>query len=256
MDPYASRPSIEQLLAGTPLEAAIHQPDPGPTSGRDLLGEVRNQLALYVPYHTDVWHDVAAAGMGVRSDYVALVAAQRLRIQVRHDAARPADLAGIDPAAAAGPIYGAFPDTAGVIVVCPDGELSSVAIDPFDTELLIETPAGAQVPPRLRRAVLPLADTVRSYLDDLAPSLDASVDPAALAVADVDTAQIARSAADRAVEAVAAAGRRARIVPKQVTWSALGQRERDAISELVVDALGGLDHRALASRIAALGEAA
>src|SRR5919106_575832 len=169
IDPYASRPSLEQLLAGTPLEAALDASrlgtggeggreraggrgsggegehewagGRGPEPGDDLLGRIRDQLTLYAPFHIDIWPDNAAAAIGINSDFVAFVSAQRLRIQIRDDV-EPSGLVSLDPAAVAGPLYGAFPDTAGVVVVYPDDELSSVAIDPFDTEPYIEAPAG------------------------------------------------------------------------------------------------------------------
>jgi hypothetical protein len=168
----------------------------------------------------------------------------------------PLALASLDPAAVAGPIFGAFPDTAGVIVVHPDDELSSVAIDPFDTEHCIETPAGTVAPPATHRPVMSLVDTVRAYLDEIAPALDTTAALDALPAAEVDSAGIARAAAIRAVERVILDGRRAKIDAKQVIWSDLGEPEIDAISDLVLDAIAGLDSATLESRINALAEAA
>ena len=282
IDPYASRPSLEQLLAGTPLETALDasrfgaerqragEPGPagegqrqraggwgpGPGEGEHMLGRIREQLALYAPFHVDIWPDSAAAAVGVDSDLVALVSAQRLRIRIRTDVDGPLALASLDPAAVAGPLFGAFPDTAGVIVVYPDDELSSVAIDPFDTEHCIETPAGTVAPPATHRPVMPLIDTVRGYLDEIAPALDTTVGLDALPAAEVDSATIARGAATRAVERVILDGRRAKINAKQVTWSGLGEPEIHAISDLVLDAIAGLDPATLESRINALADAA
>jgi hypothetical protein len=256
IDPYASRPSLEQLLAGTPLETALDASRFDAEPGEDMLGRIRDQLSLYAPFHVDIWPDNAAAGIGIHSDYVALVSAQRLRIQIRDDVDGPSRLASLDPAAVAGPLYGAFPDTAGVIVVYPDGELSSVAIDPFDTEHCIEAPAGTVARPTTYRPVLPLADTVRAYLDEIAPALDTTIGSDVMRADDVDPAAIARDAASRAVERVVRDGRRAKISAKQATWSDLGEAEVDAISDLVLDAVAGLDHAALESRINALAEAA
>lgn len=177
IDPYASRPSLEQLLAGTPLETALEAHDVDPRD--DLLHRIRDRLTLYAPFHVDVWPDNAAAAIGIGSDFVALVSAQRLRIQIRSDV-EPSRLASLDPAAVAGPLYGAFPDTAGVIVVHPGDELSSIAVDPFDTEPYIETPAGTVARPVMHRPIMPLEDTVRAYLDEIAPALDTTVDLAAM----------------------------------------------------------------------------
>jgi hypothetical protein len=254
IDPYASRPSLEQLLAGTPLETALEAStlwDPG-----NVLGRIRDQLTRYAPFHVDIWPDNAAAAIGIDSDFVALISAQRLRIKVRNDVAEPSRLAALDPAAVAGPLYGAFPDTAGVIVVYPDDELSSVAIDPFDTEHCIEAPAGTVSRPATHRPVLPLADTVRAYLDEIAPALDTTVGLDVMRGEEVDPAGIARDAASRAVERIVRNGRRAKISAKRATWSGLGQPEIDAISDLVLASIAGLDHASLESRINALADAA
>jgi hypothetical protein len=267
IDPYASRPSLEHLLAGTPLETALDASRFGGErqraggwgpegEGEHLLGRIREQLTLFAPFHVDIWPDDAAAAIGIDSDFVALVSAQRLRIQVLADVDGPLALASLDPAAVAGPIFGAFPDTAGVIVVHPDDELSSVAIDPFDTEHCIETPAGTVAPPATHRPVMSLVDTVRAYLDEIAPALDTTAALDALPAAEVDSAGIARAAAIRAVERVILDGRRAKIDAKQVIWSDLGEPEIDAISDLVLDAIAGLDSATLESRINALAEAA
>ena len=253
IDPYASRPSLEQLLAGTPLETAL---DASRFNTDDTRERIREQLTLYAPFHVDIWPDDAASAIGIDSDFVALVSAQRLRIQVLTDVDGPFALASLDPAAVAGPLFGAFPDTAGVIVVYPDDGLSSVAIDPFDTEHCIETPAGTVAPPATHRPVMPLVDTVRAYLDEIAPALDTTAALDALPAAEVDTAGIARAAATRAVQRVILDGRRAKIDAKQVTWSDLGEPEIDAIGDLVLDAIAGLDSATLESRINALADAA
>lgn len=252
IDPYASRPSLEQLLAGTPLETALEAHDVDPRD--DLLHRIRDRLTLYAPFHVDVWPDNAAAAIGIGSDFVALVSAQRLRIQIRSDV-EPSRLASLDPAAVAGPLYGAFPDTAGVIVVHPGDELSSIAVDPFDTEPYIETPAGTVARPVMHRPIMPLEDTVRAYLDEIAPALDTTVDLAAMRADDVDPAAVARDAARRAVEHIVQDGRRAKIDAKRATWSDIGEPEIDAIGELVLDAITGLDHATLESRVDALAGA-
>jgi len=58
------------------------------------------------------------------------------------------------------------------------------------------------------------------------------------------------------VQRVILDGRRAKIDAKQVTWSDLGEPEIDAIGDLVLDAIAGLDSATLESRINALADAA
>lgn len=258
INPYASRPSLEHLLAGTPLEDVLHaEPVPADRSPAELLDEIRTQLALYSPLHADVWKDEAADASAVRSTFVVLIGSQRFRIQVRSDIPNAAALARLDPAEAAGPVYGRFPDTAGVIVLYPDDDLSSLAIDPFDPEYCIETPAGTVERPSVHRPVMPLADTVRSYLDEIAPTLDATVDADVVFDSDVDTTELARAVAMQAIESVVNDGRRARIDAKQNAWSALGEHEVDEITNVVLDALaGGLSETDIVERITALCDAA
>jgi hypothetical protein len=107
----------------------------------------------------------------------------------------------------------------------------------------------------MHRPIMPLEDTVRAYLDEIAPALDTTVDLAAMRADDVDPAAVARDAARRAVEHIVQDGRRAKIDAKRATWSDIGEPEIDAIGELVLDAITGLDHATLESRVDALAGA-
>lgn len=258
INPYASPPSLEQLLAGTPLEHALQ----GETvavevSEGELLRQVRAQLDLYSPFHASVWRDLAAETSDVRSDFVALIGPHRLRIQVRDDLEDVQALAALDPADAAGAVYGRFPDTAGVIVMYPDEDLSSVAIDPFDPEYCIEIPGGSLERPVIHRPILPFESTVRLYLEEVAPSLDATAERAAIFEEDLDPADLALEVATQAVNSVIDEGRRARIDIKKNTWSALGQAEITAINGTILAALADeLTEAELIERITDLGDAA
>jgi hypothetical protein len=175
---------------------------------------------------------------------------------VRPELTSAHDLADIDPAASAGPVYGAFPDTAGVIIVVLDEDLSSVVIDPFETELCIQTPSGSLTAPSTHRAVLPLADAVRSYIDELAPSLEPALGVELVAAEDVDVEAVARAAAATAVDAVIVDGNRAKIDAKRTTWSALGALEIEAITDMTIEAMRGADPEHIARRVEELTEAA
>ena len=86
--------------------------------------------------------------------------------------------------------------------------------------------------------------------------LDTTVGLDAMRADEVDPAVVARDVASRAVQRVAQDGRRAKIEAKRVTWSDLGAPEIDAISDLVLGAIAGLDPAALESRIDDLADAA
>jgi hypothetical protein len=257
IDPYASRPSIERLLADTEFEPVLRAGAVDASADRDLLDDVRRQITVYTSYPVSVWHDADAAAIGIKSDLVALVAANRLRIQFRSDLRGPGDLSGLDPSAVAGPIYGAFPDTAGVIVVFPDDDLSSIAIDPFDTEYCIQTPGGTLERPSTHRPILALADTVRSYVDELVPQLETNVGFDMHAAEQIDPLRVARAAATAAIEATVRDGTRAKIDAKRSTWSALGPAEVGVIADIVSDAMqGSIDAGTLAARVDELTDAA
>ena len=253
IDPYASRPSIEELLADTPYEEAL-----GAASSRELAAGLDEQIVAQLAHlSARVFADRAATGIpGVRSDCVVLVQGVRLRVQVHEELSGPAQLASLDVSEAAGPIYGRFPDTAGVVLLYPDGDLSSVIVDPFDLEYCIETPSGTVGSPGTRRVVMPLRDAVQSYLEEVAPTLDVLPGPSA-PPDPFDLAVLAQQVAAAAVRAVASEGTRARIAAKRDTWSALGDAEIEAITQLVLAGMNlPLSREALEERISAVADAA
>lgn len=257
IDPYASRPSLERLLADTEFEPVLQAGALDAAVDRDLVDDVRRQITVYTSYPVSVWRDADAAAIGVESDLVALVAAHRLRIQFRSDLRGPEDLSGLDPSAVAGPIYGAFTDTAGVIVVFPDDDLSSIAIDPLDIEYCIQTPGGTLEHPSTQRPVLALADTIRSYVDELVPHLETGVGFDMNAAEQVDPLMVAQTAATAAIDTTVNDGTRAKIDAKRSTWSALGPAEVEFVADIVSDAMrGSIDAEALAARVEELTDAA
>ena len=159
-------------------------------------------------------------------------------MQFRDDISTPTKLANVDPQAAAGPIYGRFRDTAGVILVLGDPELSSVPIGPFDTDNYIGAPDGLLHAPRITRPVLPLFDTLRAYVDEVAPDLAADVDP--IAPSAIDVPAITHSAAIAASDAVIAEGKRSRTEAKKDTWSKFGDTgEVEVVAEIAADVMSG-----------------
>jgi hypothetical protein len=260
IDPYASRPSLERLLADTPFQDQLGGHAHAATVAHgEVLEKMRNQLAVLGGDRFEVVHDVAGSSpSAVRSDFLILSGPIRLRVQVRHDVHEAADLAELDPSEAAGPVYGRFPDTAGVLLVFPDEDLSSVAVDPFDPEYCIETPSGTSAPPRTHRRVMPLADTLRSYLDEIMPALDLSAPSDSAQLAHLDVSLVASNIAASVLSDVADEGKRARIDAKRETWTTLGAVQSNAVSRVIIDALDGrLDEAALQVAIdAAATEAA
>lgn len=212
INPYQSRPSFRALVAGTEFETALAPPvNVGLT-----VDTIRTDVVSSLGSASDPIVDGAAQNEGIRSDAVIRYGTLRIRVQFRDDIATPAGLALLDPRAAAGPVFGRFPETPAIVLVIGDEELSSVAIDPFDTEEFIGTPDGHQYPPRITRPVLPLFDALRRLIDELAPDLtvdDFDSDHPSIELAEIINAECAAACA-----AVINEGKKARTDAKKETW--------------------------------------
>ncbi|MGE0304275.1 MAG: hypothetical protein AB7L13_08780 [Acidimicrobiia bacterium] len=218
IDVYRSRPSVDMLLAGTEFESWLSPQD---TAGLSI-DAIRNDVVDALGSLAEPVADGAAEIEGVRSDAVVRFDALRIRIQFRDDLATTTDLTRIDPRSAAGPVFGRFPETAALVVVLGDRELSSVAIDPYDTEEFIGTPDGAVYPPRVTRPVLPLRDTLRRLVDELAPDLTVGdIDEDHV---HVDLDAIIQAECTTAHAAVVSEGGKARIDAKKATWHGFDQQ--------------------------------
>jgi hypothetical protein len=222
LDPYSSPPSLDSVLAGTPFEGSLERDLP---IDDDVLDLVRSELGAYA----SVVRDVDASERGLAGDFVLRVEGQRLRVVV---VAASTALTADRAVASAHALFGAFPDTCGVLLVHPNAEMSSIAIDPFDAAECIVVPSGMVERPRARRPVLPLADSLRLYMEFIAPDLSDSSGP--LERRELDAAELARAAAKRSVEAIAADGRRARIPAKKEAWGSFGDAQTTALAALVL----------------------
>jgi hypothetical protein len=212
VDFYRSPPPLDAVLAGSDLEDRI---EPPVTVGLSIDG-IRVDVVSSLGSESEPIIDAAAQAEGIRSDAVVRFGALRIRIQFRDDVPTVADLGRIDPRSAAGPVLGRFPETAAVVVVIGDDDRSSVAIDPYDTEEFIGTPDGRTYPPRITRPILPLYDTLRRLVDELAPDL--SVDGSLDNHQSVDVAEIVEAQCADAQFGVVTEGRKARTDAKKETW--------------------------------------
>lgn len=228
VDFYRSRPSLDTVLAGTKFE---HQLQPPGTAGL-TLGAIRTDIVSSLGSACEPIEDSTAQNEGVRSDAVVRFGSLRIRIQFRDDVTTPAALSQVDPRFAAGPVFGRFPDTAAVVLVIGDQELSSVAIGPFDIDDFIGAPDGKVHQPKIPRPVLSLFDTLRRLVDELAPDLtgDDAVDEREA----VEVDDIIRSECVAACAAVVAEGKKARTEGKKETWANFD--ETALLARLVQDA--------------------
>ncbi len=222
IDAYRSRPSLNILLAGTEFEEWLSPPE---TTGLSL-DAIRTDVISALGADAEPIADGAAANEGIRSDVVIVCRGVRLCVQFRDDISTPRALAQVDPRAAAGPTYGRFPGRVGVILVIGDAELSSVPISPHDIDDYVGAPDGQLHPPRIMRPVLPLVDTLRSYIDEVAPDLSMPADY--VAPDTIDVPDIIGAAAIGACGAVVAEGKKSRTEAKKDIWT-----EFDDSTELV-----------------------
>lgn len=234
MDPFRPRPPLGALLAGTEFEGWLSAP-----VSSDLLSieSIRTDVIRVLGSGITLAADGAATVEELLSHGVLTVGTTRLRVQLRADFGEPTELAELDPAVAAGAIFGRFPDTVGVIVVMGDAARSSVAIGPFDVDECIGAPDGILRAPRVRRPVLPLCDVLRAYLSEVAPDLTAT--SPTIAPEQLDLTDYARAAATSAIGDIAVEGSKARTPAKTGTWSAMNGAEIDALTALTVAVASG-----------------
>lgn len=222
IDAYRSRPSLNTLLAGTEFEEWLSPPE---TIGLSV-DAIRSDVVGALGADAEPIADGAAANEGIRSDAVIVCRGVRLCVQFRDDISNPRTLAQVDPRAAAGPIYGRFPDRVGVILVIGNAELSSAPISPHDIDDYVGAPDGQLHPARIMRPILPLVDTLRSYIDEVAPDLSMAADY--VSPDTIDVPDIIRAAAVGACGAIVAEGKKSRTEAKKDIWT-----EFDDSTELV-----------------------
>ena len=217
---------------------------PGPSSSTSSdarvtvglsIDAVRTDVVSSLGSTSEPIADGAAQNEGIRSDAVVRFGSLRIRIQFRDDITTPAGLSQVDPQAAARPVFGRFPDTAAVVLVIGDQELSSVAIGPFDIDDFIGAPDGQVHRPQITRPILSLYDTLRWLVDELAPDLTGNS-----AIDDHETVElddIISTECANACAAVVAEGKKSRTEAKKETWTDFD--EAGFLTSLVQDAGSG-----------------
>ena len=230
VDPYASRPSIEQLLAA-------HSGDSETVEG---FGEVlQTHLRSAVDPYAAVTPDVAAGALGLESDLVIRARGMRLRTvrggsSARLDSALPIQANGIAA------VFAAFPDTDAVLYATSGREPLGVVVDRGDVYPAIETPSGEHRDPRLRRSIADARSACETWLRGIIPEFEP------LSVGRIEPTTVPESVlnpfllAAKAVGEVSEAGSRARIEAKRSTWEAFGNQEAQLLASLIEEAQSGL----------------
>lgn len=217
INPFLSRPLFSALVADTEFESVA---TPAANIGL-TVDAIRTDVISALGSASSPVADGTAQNEGIRSDALTQFQTLHIRLQFRDDIPTAADLAHVDPRMAAGAVFGRFPETVALVLVIGDEELSSVAIDPFDTEPFIGTPDGQTYPPRITRPVLPLYDTLRRLVDQLAPDL--TVEDSDGEHQPVELADIIQAECSAACAAIVADGKKSRTEAKKETWPAFDE---------------------------------
>ncbi len=213
LNPYQSRPSFSTLIADTEFESMVAPP----VHAGLTINAIRADVVSALGAEAEMIVDGAAAAEGIRSDVVIVCRGVRLCVQLRDDITTASALAQVDPRAAAGPIYGRFSGRTGVILVTSNTELLSVPISPYDIDEYVGAPDGQLHPPRIMRPILPLVDTLRSYIEEVAPDL--SIAATEVAADTIDASGIIAIAVAEACSAVVTEGKKSRTESKKQTWA-------------------------------------
>ena len=227
IDPFASRPSIEKLLESNSEVA---------TAPENLRDGLQNHLRQAVDSEARVDVDTSGA-TGLGSTLVIQARGIRIRVvegetdDLGETLARKADNIAR--------VFSTSPDCQAVLYTTGGRSPRGVVLVRGDVYDAIETPSGAQRPPRLPRAVMGAATACEVWLNGLIPKFKP------LSRGMLETAISAESSPDaldlaiKVVGEVSAAGARARVQAKREAWGEFGDREAERLAALVEEARGG-----------------
>jgi hypothetical protein len=132
-----------------------------------------------------------------------------------------------------GRVFRLFPDTTAIALVEP--ALSCLIVQPEDCAPTIEVPHGSLVARRYRRPVQPVGEALSAFLRELIPYWEPMERITERTVPAIEVAPDVRDRAARAVQDQVAAGGRARKTnPKRKALTELGEKQADAIADLVL----------------------
>jgi len=229
IDPFASRPSAADLHA----RIKSRKQEGNDEAIRRALEE---GLKSSLDEEAFVSHDGVSIGSGFASRIVIHARGLRIRVVLHPDAtdlvaafrSRLPDVAAL---------FGAFPDTNGILLSTADGEgLKGTMVDRYDVVSAIETPSGREEAPRMGEITDAIAAC--THFVNVAMPVFGSFRYVATAVPGqlgevLDIERVAREAIQEVVES----GVRARVEAKRVAWSGIGDGARAFVSGLLGDTL-------------------
>ena len=240
IDPYASRPSIEQLLAWR-------------SQANDKTGGLREVLEDHlrntVDHRAMVTTDPASVAMGLASALEIQARGMRIRV-VPETTSENLDYALTRRAEDIYRVFSAFPETHAVLYTTLGQTPVAVVVDRGDVQGAIETPSGEMREPRLRRSVAASGTACEVWLRGLIPEFQPLGTNLLESAAGPESALNPHLLARKVVGEVSTAGARARIEAKQDTWRDFGDMEAERLADLVQEAqLGQLSEEDYKSRI-------
>ena len=229
IDPYASRPSMEELLAIL-------------TRTGDDVDELGEMLQAHLRHGVDqaavVLGDVAADAAGLASALVVHAHGMRLRVVVEPPSV-DLDTAFRDRVADIAAVFGAFPDISVVLYATTGADAAGVIVEREDVYSAIETPSGAVSAARLRGPVMDAASACAMWLQEAVPEFESLQADLLGSPAAPEALPDPLSLATRVVDELVVAGNRARIGAKRVAWGTLGETESQGLAAIVDDAQHG-----------------
>lgn len=229
MDPTASRPSLAELMANNPATPRL-----GDIA--NIAQDIQHGLRSATDPGCIVAADLTAMAAGIGSDFVIACRGHRLRAIVTPSSG---ELDTLSPATvnSAAAIFGAFNDTAAILLVTTTTDRAAVVIERQDLNAAIEVPMGQMQPARVRRPASDPVSVCSSFLGELSPTFD-PLDPAIVtAISGEAVLADVRSLAESSITAIVNQGGRAKIPEKKEAWGSLGDAEIDALAA----AIGGLE---------------
>ena len=230
IDPYASRPSIEQLL-----ESRADTADPS----RHLGEELQDHLRAAVDPMALVTADAASAAIGLASTSVIQARGMRMRI-VQETTSENLDYSLASRAEDIAKVFSAFPDCHAVLYTTTGRKPHAVVLHRGDVRRAIETPSGQERAPRLPRPLAAATTACEVWLKGLIPEFEPWTTELREATTPPESALDPFHSAKQAVAEVSTAGSRARIDAKRTTWGEFGDREAQHLAAIVEEAQRGL----------------
>lgn len=231
VDPYASRPSVDELLArARARERSL--------SDEELQAMLQSSLREGVDSRAVVARDPAAIAAGLASRLLVQARGTRLRVIVEPPGT-DIDSAYRDRVTDIAAVFGMYPETRAVLLMTAGAVPEGAVVDRYDVVTAIETPSGERRPPRIRRPLTGAVTACRQFILEAVPvfrPFQYEESSAREPISElVDPVQLARAS----VEQVAVAGRRARVDAKRSAWGEFGQAESSLLCELIRDAMLG-----------------